>query len=136
MQKALSSAQQAFAMPTADINRHASFSFRSGHRRASTNISSVCVIGVYATEAAVRWFHVRLTHRRVRAARSGVVIRLPWPQPNRERGIVFKIAQAAARDGLASLIAAPRRSQRRQRLQSIAPAATHSSMLRRAESML
>jgi hypothetical protein len=35
VQEALSRAQPAFAMPTADIDRHASFSRRSGHQRTN-----------------------------------------------------------------------------------------------------
>jgi hypothetical protein len=35
MQKALSSAQQAFAMPTADVDRHAAFGHRSGHQHTA-----------------------------------------------------------------------------------------------------
>jgi hypothetical protein len=41
MQEALSRAQPAFSMPTADVDRHAAFGRRSGHRRASTNIEII-----------------------------------------------------------------------------------------------
>jgi hypothetical protein len=41
MQEAIANAQQAFAMPTADVDRHAAFGRRSSHQGTSPNIEII-----------------------------------------------------------------------------------------------